>query len=125
MSIVSLHGPVFDGRAFAITEVFIKTAERAIAEEGVRMLEARFGKTFKHPTGRYESLVHVRSDPHGHVITDGGCVYGPWLEGVGSRNKTTRFKGYANFRKTTQDLQSKANGISAATLNRYIGKMNA
>jgi hypothetical protein len=41
-------------------------------------------------------------------VWDGGWagpVYGPWLEGVGSRNATTRFKGYRAFRKAANALE--------------------
>jgi hypothetical protein len=38
-------------------------------------------------------------------LHDSGVVYGPWLEGVGRRNKVSRFKGYSSFRKSLQDLE--------------------
>jgi len=31
-------------------------------------------------------------------------VYGPWLEGTGSRNQTTNFKGYKSARLATAAL---------------------
>ena len=41
-------------------------------------------------------------------INDGGVVYGPWLEGISSRNQTTKFKGYKAFRMATAEIQLKA-----------------
>lgn len=64
--------------------------------------------SFKMPTGYYESHVHTSNAFGGLEIGDGGHagpVYGPWLEGVGSRNITTRFKGYHTFRKVTTLLE--------------------
>ena len=53
------------------------------------------------------SASRVRKSRGGAEVWDGGhggAVYGPWLEGVGSRNATTRFKGYWAFRKATSAL---------------------
>jgi hypothetical protein len=56
------------------------------------------------------SVRYYRQNIHGvaqHLngrIDDGGVVYGPWLEGTSTRNATTRFKGYASFRRTAQWL---------------------
>ncbi len=41
------------------------------------------------------------------IVDDGGVIYGPWLEGTSNRNKTTRFKGYAAFRKTRDFVRAK------------------
>jgi hypothetical protein len=58
------------------------------------------------------------------AVTDSGVIYGPWLEGTGSRNRTTRFKGYATFRKAAQELDRRAFRIAAAMLDRYVRRMN-
>jgi hypothetical protein len=64
--------------------------------------------------GNYRRNVQgeVKSNLHA-LITDGGCIYGPWLEGIGSRNDTSRFKGYSSFRKTAQWLQERIGDIAA------------
>jgi len=33
-------------------------------------------------------------------LDDDGVVYGPWLEGTSQRNRTSRFKGYAIWRRS-------------------------
>lgn len=60
----------------------------------------------KASTGHYRRSIHqeMKSDTMG-IISDGGVIYGPWLEGTSSRNQSTRFKGYSSFRKTAQWLQ--------------------
>jgi len=56
-------------------------------------------------TGNYRRNVSAEVRPSlSVVLSDGGVIYGPWLEGVSSRNQSTRFKGYATFRKTGQWL---------------------
>ena len=47
---------------------------------------------------------------HGR-IHDSKVVYGPWLEGIGSRNAKSRFKGYAMFRNAKQQLEKLKAGI--------------
>ena len=56
---------------------------------------------------------------HG-TITDGGVVYGPWLEGLSSRNRTTRFEGYMSFRKVAQFLQRNALKVVQSHINKMV-----
>lgn len=83
-----------------------------IAREGRDMVLSRLGQVLQHPTGYYES--RITAEPQGDywTVTDGGVIYGPWLEGVGRRNQTTRFKGYSTFRRITQELQRVAPKIA-------------
>lgn len=115
----TLSGPLFDGGFELIMRDYTSQAEIDIANQGERILRTNLHTTLKHPTGKYES--HIESD--GNVISDDRSVYGPWLEGTGSRNKTTKFKGYANFRRTAQELQTRAAGIANLTLKSFIGRM--
>jgi len=62
------------------------------------------------------------SNLHG-VISDSGVVYGPWLEGVGSRNQATRFKGYAIFRRTRDKLQRLSRDILDKHVKKALGKL--
>lgn len=120
---IRTEGPIFDGRADTALAKFCEAAEEDIADEGHSMVRDAFHETFRNPTGYYESHVTVRKEQGATVVTDNGVVYGPWLEGEGSRNNTTRFKGYANFRRTTQALRTKATGIAEKTLARYIERV--
>lgn len=53
-----------------------------------------------------------------------GVVYGAWLEGVGSRNATTRFKGYAQFRKTESWLETQAAPVAERFAQRAVERLN-
>jgi hypothetical protein len=101
------HGPLFDGRAPFIVDYWLGQASEHLADEGVRIVHQRLHEVLRHPTGHYESRV-VKDRSFGDVaVTDSGVVYGPWLEGTGSRNRTTRFKGYATFRRAAQELEAR------------------
>lgn len=103
------NGPLFDTRARRVFDDLREELEEEAAEYVLDHIQQTFHTHFKHPTGYYESNVRIRpSMGGGHQVWDGGMagpVYGPWLEGVGSRNATTRFKGYRAFRKAAGALE--------------------
>lgn len=100
-------GPLFDFRARRVFNDFREELEEEAAEWTLDHIKGTFHTHFKNPTGYYESNVRIRNTSSGPEVWDGGLggpVYGPWLEGVGSRNNTTRFKGYHAFRKAASAL---------------------
>ncbi len=118
--VTNSFGPLFTGLYQEQVRAYMQVAEKAVAEHGVNLVTERLGTVLQNPTGYYESLIQTDRRTPGTAITDGwpgtGVLYGPWLEGLGSRNATTRFKGYFTFRLTTQQLQNDAGGIAAALL---------
>ena len=76
------------------------------------------------PTGHYRRSIHgdLASSLHGR-IHDSNVVYGPWLEGVGSRNDTTRFKGYAIFRNVKQGLIKKGRDFLARRVREMLQRL--
>lgn len=97
-------GPLFDMRGRRAFSDFRDDLEEEAAEWALDHIQNTFHTHFKQPTGYYESNVRIRNS---NEVWDGGLggpVYGPWLEGVGSRNNTTRFKGYHAFRKAASAL---------------------
>lgn len=98
------NGPLFDFRARRAFSDFRDELEEESAEYVLDHIQGTFHTHFKNPTGYYESNVRIKNS---NEVWDGGLggpVYGPWLEGVGSRNNTTRFKGYHAFRKAADAL---------------------
>jgi len=76
-------------------------------------------------TGHYARSINGRmTGTLNGELTDSGVVYGPWLEGVSSRNDATRFKGYGIFRRTRDKLQGMARGIIDKHIKRAVGKIN-
>lgn len=105
---VTKHGPLFDDRIQSMINAGLTSGEAKAAKRGLQMLRGEFATHFRMPTGYYESQVHIETEPGGYKLTDGGVVYGWWLEGVGSRNATTRFKGYSIWRRVGQALEPEA-----------------
>ncbi len=58
------------------------------------------------------------------VIHDSGTIYGPWLEGTSKKNETTRFKGYASFRRGSQRIDELGGRILPAVVSRWVSKVN-
>ncbi len=106
-SSVRFRGPLFDLRARRAFQDFRDELERESAEWTLDHIKNTFHTHFKNPTGYYESNVRIRNDSE---VWDGGYsgpVYGPWLEGVSSRNAATRFKGYHAFLKAAVALDQR------------------
>lgn len=117
------HGPIFDGRASLAARDFVHDSQREIAERGADMIQTELDGVLRHQTGRYRRSIHVQHSFGADAVTDGGIVYGPWLEGVGSRNQTTRFKGYATFRRVVQRLERESGNVAERMLPSYLRRM--
>lgn len=116
-------GPVFNGEAQRLMNAYTDDAEQEVADYGVTEIHRELHVVLRNPTGYYESQIQTeRASPT--LVTDGNVIYGAWLEGVGSRNKTTRFKGYFTFRRVTQRVQAKAIPIAELVLKKYLRRMN-
>lgn len=104
-------GPIFQNPTARI-EAFLGVAEERVAQEGKNMVLQRLEVVLQNPTGYYESRIQTERVGDSWEVNDSRRVlYGPWLEGTGSRNSTTRFKGYRTFRTVKQDLDAKTPGI--------------
>ena len=119
----TMKGPLFDGRAEQAMNSFARAAEDHVAKDGVNKVQERLGEVIRHNTGYYESQIQTDRVTEGASINDGGVVYGPWLEGTGSRNRTTRFKGYSTFRLMTQKIQAEAAHRAEEVLHPYLERM--
>lgn len=120
---VRVSGPLFDGRALAAADQFIDAAEAEIAEEGVNDVRAELGAVLRNPTGFYESQIQTQRARGDAVVTDGGVIYGPWLES-GAYTPRRNFSGYGTFRRTTQRLDAKAEQIAQSVLPPFLRRMN-
>jgi len=112
------------------------TAE--LGEEGVNMIHNYLPTVYKYPhdpaslhgtkhfmPGLYQSDIHTdRQTPSINLVHDTPVVYGPWLEGVGSRNQVTRFKGYHTFRIIAQQLEAEAAAIADRVIQPFIAELN-
>lgn len=97
---------------------------KAVATLGASMVRSRMAVVFRNETPFYRFANVAKQDPPGWQIWDQDkTVYGWWLEGVGSRNRTTRFKGYFTYRRITQELRAKAQTIADGVIRRYMDRM--
>jgi len=132
---IELKGPVFTNPSAKVQDAMGDILQAAV-EEGEKHLDEMLrprpaGVYLNVSTAEGGSVGNYRKNVQGKVegnlhalITDGGCVYGPWLEGVGSRNATTRFKGYSSFRRTAQYLVEHIGVIAEGVIKKLIGKLD-
>jgi hypothetical protein len=118
-------GPVFDGRARAIVDDLLNAMSGKVAQQGYDDVRTTLHGVLRHPTGNYEAHISVEHQRNDWAVNDHGIVYGPWLEGVGSRNQTTRFKGYFTFRRVSNALQGKVTNLTRNVVETHIKRMNA
>ena len=138
---VSFSGPLFDGRGGVDLREGISAVRKALADEAERMAAAALATSIRHHgTGRAERAVTstgvsrvyqtgkyslpVVAGPDETVVTTSLATYGPWLEGTGSRNATTHFKGYHAFRRAGQELEVRAGAIATVAMERWVGEMD-
>lgn len=121
---VTYRGPLFDGRAKVMTDRAVRDMEHHLAEVGADYVRGELDRVLRKQTPYYRLQITTTEYPGSTVVNDGGMVYGPWLEGTGSRNKTTRFKGYATFRRMTVKLNAESTRILQPYADMLVEKIN-
>jgi hypothetical protein len=118
---IDMRGPIFDGRADIALQEFCVAAKNEVAEVGAGMVVEDLQDVIRNPTPIYWTRVRAEANR----IHDDRMIYGPWLEGTGSRNyPVTRFRGYASFRRTTQSIQRIAEPAAERVLHtRFLRRM--
>lgn len=113
-------GPMFNGKMAAALGTYSDQVEYKIATYAEDLVQQRLASSLQNPTGYYQSKVTVERAGTGYRLWDQGVVYGPWLEGTGSRNApVTSFAGYSSFRRAKAMTNQKAPQIAAELLARY------
>lgn len=123
MADVELHGPIFDARAKAAVNAMLNDAADAIAQRAQNDVRGTIRSRAVRRTGRYERHVQIERQGNDRQVNDHGMVYGPWLEGVSRRNFSTRFRGFAQFRRATQKLAGRTGEIAEPAVRRNIGRL--
>lgn len=125
---VTYSGPLFDmAQRTRLGEALTRDASQVIAEKGADVVKGVLNATIKHPTMPDYGGRRVRTTlmSSGATIFDSNAVYGPWLEGQGSRNSpVTRFPGYWSFRRSVQQIQSSAAEWVEQAVNDYVDGLN-
>lgn len=138
---VKFSGPMFDGRAEAALNRGIHAIREAVADRGKNLAAAAFTSAIRdnhgdfvrrfvttdasrtYQTGEYTLVVTTDTTAETLVTTD-LATYGPWLEGTGSRNESTRFKGYHGMRMASQALGQVAGVLGDEAIRPYVAEMS-
>jgi len=120
---VTITGPIFGGAAAGATTLFLAEAQRRVAEQGLANVQQYLDRSIRHPTPYYETQIVVQTLGQDTVVHDRKIIYGPWLEGTSRRNQTTRFKGYASFRRATQALIPRVPALINHILAGYLDRL--
>jgi hypothetical protein len=118
------RGPLFDGRADKAVHDYVQDWERSVARRARDRWVSLLKSTIRNPTPHYWNQIDAIPAGGGWKVWDRMVVYGPWLEGTGSRNRTSRFKGYWNFRKMSTEMNLTAQAIGEQRLALYLPRMN-
>ena len=123
MATVTITGPLFDGRASAAVERVLDESKSEVGAQGLADVHQVLNARIRHPTPYYETQLLSERIGAAEVVHDRGVIYGPWLEGTGSRNATTRFEGYHAFRLARQALPAKIPALVEPILARHLSEM--
>lgn len=124
MATVTISGPFFDARNPLIRREMKEEGLTRVGGQGLADVQTNLNLSIRNPTPYYET--QITSERHGdeQIVHDRDIIYGPWLEGTGSRNATTRFKGYASFRRAAQELEGQVDGILVPVVDRAVRGLN-
>lgn len=117
---VRVSGPILEHRTGPILARICRDVEKNVAQYALHEVQRELPTVLRHPTGYYESQVQLVGDD---TVNDGGVIYGPWLEGTGSRNRSTRFKGYATFRRVAQRVDAKARELAEDVVAEHMEEL--
>lgn len=124
-------GPVFDGRAAAALEQMTAEIQSEVAKRAEDTWQSYMDASFRtqSPNG-YQSHVNIAKRERDLVVSDGwpesGLEYGPWLEGVGSRNSpVTRFPGYFALRRAAIQVDGEVDEVAKPIVDKYVAEVNA
>jgi hypothetical protein len=121
---IRLKGPIVEGRGTITVTRMTYVALAEVADYTKHEVSMELIRVLQHPTGYYESkIVKEHRGPGVWSINDSGVIYGPWLEGVSSRNEISTFKGYATFRRVRNRMAQKTQAIAAAAITRQSGEL--
>lgn len=124
---INVTGPMFSGRRADEAAMWMLRDAVHVVSNAAQVRAVQFMRaSFKHPTPYYWTRV---TTAHPGELTDRvwdqGVVYGPWLEGVGSRNKTSRFEGYWMWRRAFQEIDAKAQHLTAGVVVQYLRRVTS
>jgi hypothetical protein len=120
---VNTKGGLLKGKGKAVISNAVDEINTDTGQEMYNRVQNRLRSVLQHPSGHYQSMVTTDLSANSVAVTDGGVIYGSWLEGTSSRNSSTNFKGYGTFRKIQKEMQSDAPKQADKIIGRAVGKL--
>ncbi|RSN26497.1 hypothetical protein DMC63_01285 [Streptomyces sp. WAC 05977] len=125
MATVSVSGPFFDERNPAAMQQLEDDGLTRLGGQALANVHTLLDTSLRNPTPYYETQLMTERQGDTQFAHDRDIIYGPWLEGVGSRNATTRFKGYHHWRLATQQLEAQADQLLVPLVDQAVGRLNS
>ena len=124
---MGVQGGLFDGGWEAGLDDMVVDLVGAVADTALDLWRANLDRSIRVNTGRYVGETRVtRVSDDSAVVNDGTSVYGPWLEGQGSRNyPVTRFRGYDSAREAAEKVNATVDEVAAPVVVKFTEAMNA
>lgn len=122
---VSFEGPLFDGRAARAMQDACDDARDDVAAYAEERVLMGTSANFRTRTPYYETRVDTtRISAEVSMVHDNDVIYGPWLEGVGSRNRARPgFPGYGFWRAAKQATAARGPQIAELAVRRHLPEM--
>ena len=125
---VTVSGPFFDqAERTRLARQWEHEAATQLAEKGSALIKDTLNASIRHPTMPDYGGRRVRTSVASGTaeIYDSNVIYGPWLEGQGTRNSpVTRFPGYWSFRRSFQQINANAEAWSYQAIEHYLNELN-
>lgn len=120
---VDTSGPIFTHKADRIAAEAVDAIQDSVGKQAISEVHQILDVSIRNPTPYYETQIIKERVASDVVVHDRGIVYGPWLEGISERNRTTRFKGYFSFRRATHRVRLQVPAIADRELRGYLPRM--
>jgi hypothetical protein len=123
--VVNARGPVFGPQARAACTAGLHDGLITLAEFASDRVRDDYDAHHRRPSSPpyARSKIHITDDFPTVRVGSGPILYGHWLEGTGSRNATSRFKGYWSFRRSAGWTRDQAHRIVATVMARYLARV--
>ncbi len=123
---IDMDVALLGARGRAAIDRFNEDATEAVSAQLLADWHDNLNASIRHPTPYYETQLAIhRVSPTMAGVTDRGVVYGPWLEGTSSRNRTTRFRGYSALRRARQRTVARVPQLVAAAQARLVAALSS